>query len=384
MAELDSRGPQMEAVIIAFLVTCVITVSLRCYTMIFILKRFAVEDYLAVLALGLYVTFAALALVSIRYGLGSHLEAVALQDRPIAFKFRWLATLIYILESYLVKVVVGLLLIRICSASHQKWQRVTIWSLLLFVGLFYGAYFLIAIFACQPVDYYYTRYNPIPPEGKCNSAAAATVITYIATMLNVVADWTLAILPATVIWRAMLDLRTKISISVVLGIGSIASIATLVRVFYAKTVLENPDYLYNFTDIAIWSAVEIGVALTASSLATLKPLFRQFFRMQGFSSRRPSGYGPSSSRRRNQSAGPIHGAIQVQHSFGSYSAKKLAVSGHAGRGGGHAGFTEWRQSSSHSDEIAMAPTRSTSGEWRSAADAKEVSFQNYEVEITAT
>jgi hypothetical protein len=34
--------------------------------------------------------------------------------------------------------------------------------------------------------------------------------------------------------------------------------------------------LYNFTDLAIWSTVEIGLAMIASSLATLKPLFRKF------------------------------------------------------------------------------------------------------------
>lgn len=51
--------------------------------------------------------------------------------------------------------------------------------------------------------------------------------------------------------------------------------ATVARIPYAKQLLSNPDYLYNFTDLAIWSTVEIGLALSASSLATLKPLFRK-------------------------------------------------------------------------------------------------------------
>lgn len=55
---VDNRGPQLEATLIILLFTCLITVSLRCYTMGFILKRFFVEDYLAVLALvRLVVTF---------------------------------------------------------------------------------------------------------------------------------------------------------------------------------------------------------------------------------------------------------------------------------------------------------------------------------------
>jgi len=54
-----------------------------------------------------------------------------------------------------------------------------------------------------------------------------------------------------------------------------ASLATAARIPYAKQLLSNPDYLYNFTDLAIWSTVEISLGLSASSLATLKPLFRK-------------------------------------------------------------------------------------------------------------
>lgn len=56
---------------------------------------------------------------------------------------------------------------------------------------------------------------------------------------------------------------------------SSASMATIIRAPYAKELLSDPDYLYNFTDLAIWSTIEIGLGLTASALATLKPLFRK-------------------------------------------------------------------------------------------------------------
>lgn len=49
--------------------------------------------------------------------------------------------------------------------------------------------------------------------------------------------------------------------------------ATIARIPYAQQLLSNPDYLYNFSDLAIWSIVECGIAITASSLATLRPLF---------------------------------------------------------------------------------------------------------------
>jgi hypothetical protein len=53
-----------------------------------------------------------------------------------------------------------------------------------------------------------------------------------------------------------------------------ASIAVTVRLGY---VLEfrDPDFLWATVDVAIWSDIEQGLAITAGSLATLRPLFRK-------------------------------------------------------------------------------------------------------------
>lgn len=76
-------------------------------------------------------------------------------------------------------------------------------------------------YQAEPVEYAWTRYSTGPHEsGRCNASIAATSITYIATIMNIIADWMLAILPATVVWQAQLDKRTKISISIILGMGS--------------------------------------------------------------------------------------------------------------------------------------------------------------------
>jgi hypothetical protein len=43
------------------------------------------------------------------------------------------------------------------------------------------------------------------------------------------------------------------------------------------------DFLYDTVDIAIWSDIEQGLAVTAGSLATLRPLYRIVARSLGFS-----------------------------------------------------------------------------------------------------
>lgn len=93
---------------------------------------------------------------------------------------------------------------------------------------------------------------------------------------------------------------TRLNVSVLsnpLGIQSLttpsASLATIARIPYARETLHSSDYLYNFTDLAIWSTVEIGLALIASSLATLKPLFRKFNMLDGTKREDNSGVTPA-------------------------------------------------------------------------------------------
>lgn len=40
---------------------------------------------------------------------------------------------------------------------------------------------------------------------------------------------------------------------------------------------DTADFLYAATNVAIWSTIETGIAISASACATLRPLFRDFF-----------------------------------------------------------------------------------------------------------
>lgn len=52
-----------------------------------------------------------------------------------------------------------------------------------------------------------------------------------------------------------------------------ASIAVTVRMGYLMK-FKSPDFLWDTLDVAIWSNIEQGLAITAGSLATLRPLYR--------------------------------------------------------------------------------------------------------------
>lgn len=81
-----------------------------------------------------------------------------------------------------------------------------------------------------------------------------------------------------------MKLKTKALVAGILAFAAIGSTATIVRMFYIHTLTNGPDFLYATTDVAIWSTVEPGIGITASSIATLRPLVRHCLWRMGFKS----------------------------------------------------------------------------------------------------
>lgn len=98
-----------------------------------------------------------------------------------------------------------------------------------------------------------------------------------------------------------MKLKTKALVAGILAFAAIGSTATIVRMFYIHTLTNGPDFLYATTDVAIWSTVEPGIGITASSVATLRPLIRHWLGRLGFTNASGSQtYYPSISERRRK------------------------------------------------------------------------------------
>ncbi|KAK6821402.1 hypothetical protein PG987_015802, partial [Apiospora arundinis] len=305
----DDRGPELCYVAIAFTAISLFCLFLRCYTMGFILKRFFLADWTAVLTGLNQCAFCAFTLLGVQNGLGKHVADVSPENRIEALKWKWAGQVSYVVGSTLIKFVAGLLLLRLFAG--QRWQRITIIFLMVLVALVQIFYLFIAIFQCTPIPFYWYRYTPdAPVTGRCLNPLLATIPTYVSIFLGVVSDWFLALLPITLVRKIEMEKKAKVSIVGILAIGSMASLANVVRIPYAKQLLSSPDYLHNFTDLAIWSIIECALGLTATSLAMLRPLFVRInmlassqvlttFHSRSRSSRRNGGARPSSSRPRS-------------------------------------------------------------------------------------
>lgn len=196
----------------------------------------------------------------------------------------------------LVKLSISLFLLRFTVERKHTWTLYVVLATLFSYSVFL---LFFALFQCRPVSAFWNH------SGNCNTIGTVKV-TYAHSAIISASDWTLIVLPIFIVYHLNLGFLTKLYVGILLALGSwyvaktcfllhrekhfrgslsganSASIATLARFAYVHDLIDPRNLLF-YTGLIITSHLEIGVALTASSVATLRPLL---IRLRGGYSRR--------------------------------------------------------------------------------------------------
>ncbi|CZS91637.1 uncharacterized protein RCO7_06978 [Rhynchosporium graminicola] len=267
-----NRAPEVYAVAAVFLALTWITAFLRCYVRGVIVKKFGLEDYLAMLALILFTATGVFALQGISHSMGMHLADIPLQNLTPAMIYWFSTELAYVLAICALKMSVVVFLLRI---SVKRSHTTILYTTSAGVMIFTIGYFMFLIFQCSPIDYFWNHFSG--KLGFCFDPELVGALTYAHSGLNAFADIVLAVLPVVIVSKLQMSPRTKVTLSIILSMGAIACVAVIVRIPYVKILVDNAkDFLYSSTDVVIWSTIEPGLAITAANLATLRPLCNSY------------------------------------------------------------------------------------------------------------
>ncbi|UPK97022.1 hypothetical protein LCI18_007957 [Fusarium solani-melongenae] len=107
--------------------------------------------------------------------------------------------------------------------------------------------------------------------GICSPPIVITSLSYLVSAVAVATDWICAILPGFMLYKAQIKMATKVSISIILGLGVLASIATIVRLPYIKFYADPTDYPCRSS-----SVFESGTGIIAGSLPSLRRLLKNW------------------------------------------------------------------------------------------------------------
>ncbi|KAI1086895.1 hypothetical protein F5B19DRAFT_101983 [Rostrohypoxylon terebratum] len=269
MATTENRGPELMRVCIALLTTTVIAIFLRCYTRLGIVKAFGADDWTMMAATVSFILFCTCAITGIHYGTGRHFTDLETPDIEKAMMYWWLCYIWYCLTMIASKISIGLFLLRIAVLRIHHYIIYVNLLLTVVTGL---VFFFVTLLQCNPIPYFWLRFSGVD-QGSCIDVNIIAALTYLYSALNVICDFTFATLPIVLIWGLQMDKKTKIALIPILSMGCVASSAVVVRLAYIKD-FKDPDFLWATVYIAVWSTTEQGLAITAGSLATLRPLYR--------------------------------------------------------------------------------------------------------------
>ncbi|KAK8038124.1 hypothetical protein PG994_014891 [Apiospora phragmitis] len=286
----ENNGYALIVTAIVFLTLTWISVFLRTYVRAYMTKGFQADDWL--MLIGQVRTTLPLALLSTRQlteddlvgytaGLGRHNKSLDQPSEITALEYQALATASYVLDMMFIKLSIGIFLLRLAT---QKRYRYLIWGSIVVITLWSLALFFWNVFQCNPVEaqWDYTILER-DPTAHCASGDEIVNAAYALSVMSILSDWLYALIPIPIVWSIKMTTQAKITVVLILSMGVFASIATLIRLKFLNDLTDLSDILFGGTDSMVWTLVEPGVAIVASSLVTIRPLLRSW-KIKGFTS----------------------------------------------------------------------------------------------------
>ncbi|EXM22781.1 hypothetical protein FOTG_09544 [Fusarium oxysporum f. sp. vasinfectum 25433] len=229
---------------------------------------FGADDILMVIG---YILFAILAGVSSKatyYGAGQRDAVLPEGIYPHGKFFVWLFQIFYCASLVFIKASICDALLRIAVIP---WHRVVAWMTLAMAVICAMIVFISLFVLCKPLSATWTG------DGKCSPPSALAILACFVSASSILTDIICAALPALMLYKAQMKLATKVSISMVLGLGALASVATIIRMPFVLFYFHpNPDYLYRHCHVSLWSTVEAGIGIIAGSLPALRKFVKRW------------------------------------------------------------------------------------------------------------
>ncbi|XEV07266.1 hypothetical protein FSHL1_012553 [Fusarium sambucinum] len=240
-------------------VLCTIVVALRTY----IRTRnncIGLDDYVMCAGWVAYIAHNILVSIGCHRGIGtvqSTLDKLQIQE---ANKMSYAFTLALVKSSICITV------IRI--ANEKKYIRVLQALIVMSVVLSaFGVLFIVV--QCRPFEAHW-----IPSKGKCFSKVIPTVLTYAASVSNVITDFAVAVIPMLLVRKLQMRRKLKLYAQLIMALGMLASIASIVRIPYSNAYMQTENFVHSVGNIILWTVVECGVGVFAGSLPSLRAFFK--------------------------------------------------------------------------------------------------------------
>ncbi|KAK3342149.1 hypothetical protein B0T25DRAFT_464599 [Lasiosphaeria hispida] len=221
-------------------------------------------------------------LMGIHYGVGRHNFYVAPEDEILAEKYLFITQPPYPWALAFAKMSIAWMLIRL-RREERVWVTVMAVMMVIAGGIGVSAN-AFQLSLCRPLWAVWDHSNP---DAMCIDPHVAQTSINVHAGLTIITDVILSLAPVTFIVSMKQPLREKFVLAFVMGLGLVASAASIAKTFKTKDYGLTGDTLRDSVGITIWSILEMQLAITASCIPTLRQLFETLLRRAGLLSSTP-------------------------------------------------------------------------------------------------
>ncbi|KAI0157941.1 hypothetical protein GGR52DRAFT_576912 [Hypoxylon sp. FL1284] len=266
----ESRGPTLSIVIWTSTAIATAFVALRIYTRFYITKSQGWDDAVIVLSAILNLIGASLCSASIAHGVGRHIYYISDEDMTKALYYDAIERAPGILAYNVPKLSVVILLVRLMgNARRHAWVLYSVITVLFITSILAISLYLGR---CRPIEH---LWNP-SSSAECLPDRVFDTVSYFCGAWSAFTDVVLAVFPITLFWNLQMKKSRKISLMILMALGSIASVAAILKTTQISTnhAVDEPWDAFWLT---ILTYVEVDLVIIAACAPTLPKLVGKAF-----------------------------------------------------------------------------------------------------------
>ncbi|KAF1846353.1 uncharacterized protein K460DRAFT_377584 [Cucurbitaria berberidis CBS 394.84] len=210
-----------------------------------------------------------LLLAAIPYAFGHSPTSFFLSDAQDAFRHATIAQPIWAWAMAAIKTSFALMLLRI---EQSKKLRRFLWAMIA-LQMALGVYNTLTILLqCFPFYKAWDLIGAVP--GTCWSRRAQSISTIAVSVLNVLTDFALAMMPISFLRKIQRPVRERIIVGGLMGLGVFAGVASILKIVAAAQFGRTGDPTNESIKIGMWSVVEELVGMIVICIPCLRSLFQ--------------------------------------------------------------------------------------------------------------
>ncbi|THY67198.1 hypothetical protein D6C86_09948 [Aureobasidium pullulans] len=162
----------------------------------------------------------------------------------------------------------------------ERKQRYLVTSITVFYCAISALAFFLTLVPCGTLSHLARK----RVDGKCIPTNVWNGLLYAHGAVSALSDWVFALLPIMVLWKSSMPAKKKLGVTLLMVLAVCGSLCAVLRTIYTGSlqfdaryydVNHKPNY-YQVTALLVNMAVlEMGIGITAASVACLMPLFRR-------------------------------------------------------------------------------------------------------------